>query len=141
MNAFKMFFGEFWPIFIGGTIGFSMAWLVRGHLLFVGPKSFTELANFTKDEQKRLLVEASKEGFCRWRSFVPVVVFTAIFSCGIALGRTLPKVIISFPDSFWVHILFAMLFAIVGGSLADLIARHFLRPYLKKCIERIAHAA
>ena len=140
MNTLQIFFGEFWPIFFGVSFGLSLVWLARrfasdGHLPFIGPKSFTELADFPKAEQKRLLHEASKEASGHWRSFVPVILFAVLFSFGFAVGRTLPKVT-TLHDSFWVHIVFACPFAVFGGSLAGRLEVRYVRSFLRSCIER-----
>jgi len=144
MNTLQIFFGEFWPAFIGMVIGNSFVWLAwrsasDGYLPFIGPKSFPELASFTKDEQKRLLHEASKEASGHWRSFVPVMVFSVIFSLGFAVGRTLPKVT-TLPDSFGVHAAFACLFAMLGGWAAGRLAMRYVKPFLKKYIEAMSYA-
>ena len=144
MNTLQIFLGEFWPTFVGVSIGLSLVWLAMrsasdGHLPFIGPKSFRELFGFTKDEQKRLIHEASKEAFRQWRSFVPVVVFAALFSSGMAMGRTLPKVT-TLPDSFWVHVAFVSPFAVIGGWLAGRLEVRYVRPFLRRCIERRNHA-
>ena len=145
MNALSIFLGEFWPPFIGVAVGLSVVWHARrsaldGYPPFIGPKSFTELSGFPKDQQKQLLHEASTEAFAGWRSFIPVVVFAAMFAAGAALGRTLPKVA-TVPDSFWVHTGFAAFFAAFGGGLAGRLEVRHLRPFLKASIERIQHAA
>ncbi len=145
MNAISIFLGEFWPPFIGVTVGLSVVWVARraasdGYLPFIGPKSFTELSGFAKDHQRRLLHEASNEAFGGWRSFLPVVGFAATFAAGAALGRTLPEVT-AIPDSLWVHAGFAALFAAFGGWLAGRLGVHHLRPFLKASIERTSHAA
>ena len=145
MNALSIFLGEFWPPFIGVTFGLLVVWLARrsasdGYPPFIGPKSFTELSGFVKNQQRQLLHEASTEAFAGWRSFIPVVLFAAMFAVGAALGRTLPKVT-TVPDSLWVHPGFAALFAALGGSLAGRLGVRHLRPFLKASIERTQHAA
>jgi hypothetical protein len=145
MNALSIFLGEFWSPFIGVTIGLSVVWLARRsssdwYPPFIGPKSFTELSGFAKDQQKQLLHEASSEAFAGWRYFVSVVMFAAMFAAGAALGRTLPKVT-TVPDSLWVHAGFAALFAAFGGWLAGRLHVRHLRPFLKASIERTQHAA
>jgi len=126
------------------SIGLSLVWLAMRsasdwRLPFIGPKSFQELGGFTKDEQKRLIHEASKAASKQMRSFVPVIVFAALFSCGAAVGQTLPKVT-TVPDSFWVHAAFACLFAAIGGWLAARLEVGYVRPFLRACIERTSHA-
>ena len=145
MNALSIFLGEFWPPFIGVTFGLSMIWLSwrsasDGYPPFIGPKSFTELAGFAKNQQKQLLHEASTEAFAGWQSFIPVVVFSTVFAAGAALGRTLPK-ITTVPDSLWVHAGFAALFGAFGGWLAGRLEVRHLRPFLKASIERTQYAA
>jgi hypothetical protein len=76
MKMLQIFFGEFWPTFVGVFISLSFVWLSRrfasdGYLPFIGPKSFAELATFAKGKQEQLLHEASKEASSCWRSFVP----------------------------------------------------------------------
>jgi hypothetical protein len=140
MNAFQIFFGEFWPTFVGSSIGLSLAWVAKhDYLPFIGPSTFTELAVFTKDEQKRLLHEASKEALAQWHSFIPTLVFLVIFPFGSALAHTLPK-ITTLPDSFWIHVVFGGLFGALGCWLAIRLGVLYVRPFLIRCIERTRHA-
>jgi hypothetical protein len=144
MNTLQILFGEFWPTFVGMSVFFSFVWLAPrlacdGYLPFISPKSFPELATFAKDEQKGLLHEASKEASSQWRSFVPTVVFVALFSFGVAVGHTLPKVS-ALPDSFWVHVVFDCLFAVVGFWLAGRLTAQYMRPFLKRYIESTSQA-
>jgi hypothetical protein len=139
MNTLQIFFGFLWAPLIGWSVGITFVWLAiyfssEGCLSYAGPKLFTELGIFTKDEQKRLLHVAMQEAG-RWRSFIPFVVVLAFAPFGAALGRTIPK-IPALPDSLWVHALFAGVFGGIGGWLAVWLGALFIRPFLKRGIER-----
>ncbi len=149
MNTLRVFFGEFWGIFIGVAIGASCVWLARrlasnGYLPFIGPKFFPELSAFGKKDQRRLLHKASAIAFRHWESFVPIPVFAVTFSVGIAVGLTIPKVT-TLPDSLWSRVLsgalFAALFGAIASWLASRLTARYLRPFLKECIENASHVA
>ncbi|HTD88600.1 MAG TPA: hypothetical protein VK850_18660 [Candidatus Binatia bacterium] len=140
MNTLKIFFSEFWPPFIGVAVGVSTVWLlhrfgsdVRVRLLT--PKAFVELASYSKEEQRRLLHEASTEAFRHWRAFVPVVVLAFFLATGSAVAHTLPKVTRS-PDSWWVTLPVVMVFAVFGWWLAGALMTRYVRPFLQACLDR-----
>jgi hypothetical protein len=93
--------------------------------------SFPELAVFTKDDQQRLLREASREAFGAL-SFVPILVVLAFWWVGFALGLTLQKVT-ALPA--WVLEVLAVLFLVLGGWLGRRLEAHRVRPFLKKLID------
>lgn len=134
MNTLHIFFSEFWPFFVVAIIVLPLIqWgrhvsLDGNAAVFVGPHSFRELSTFSKAEQKRLLHEADREAFPRWRFFLPTLIYVAIFSGGMATAWTLPKVT-TLPDSFWVRIGFVILFVGLGGWLAGRLEARFIRRY------------
>jgi hypothetical protein len=145
MNAISTFLAEFWAPFIGATFGVSIVWLAKrsasgGYPLFIGPKAFPELSDFTKDRQKQLLHDANKEAFAGWGSFLPVVVFATMLATGVALGHTLPS-FTALPNSMWLHAIFAVIFAGFGGWLVGRLGMVRIRPFLQKSIENETQCA
>jgi hypothetical protein len=144
MNILQIFFAEWWPAFLGLGVVFVVFWFAGRfasdtYFLFTSPKSFKELAGYSEDEQKRLLQVASRETFRCWRSVLPAIVFALVVSGGVALGRTIPKVT-PLPDTWWVHITFAALFAGAAGWLGMRLAVNCVRPFLRRLIERTNQA-
>jgi len=145
MNTLYTFFSEFWPLLIvvapvAALITLGRRVSLDRNAVFIGPRSFRELASFSKDEQKRLLHQADRAAFPRWRLIFPVLLYAANFSSAVAIGRTIPKVM-TLPDSFWVSFGFVAVFVILGGWLSGLLEAHCIRPFLKIQIERMQHAA
>jgi len=145
MNILQIFFTEWWPTFLGFGVVLVGLWFAgrfasHGYFLFTSPKSFKELAGFSEVEKKRLLQVASKETFRCWRSVLPAIAFALVLSGGIALGRTIPKVT-SLPDTWWVHVIFAALFAGATGWFVMRLAVSCVRPFLQRLIERTSHVA
>jgi len=135
----KDFLLHFSALFIVVTFGMAFLWpLVRSasdaRPPFVSAKAFPELAGLGKDEQKRLLAEATRASFRHWRSFVPFLVFGIFFAIGEAMACTLPKVT-TVPDSFWETAITMGVFALLGAWLAGRLSVNHIRPFLKKCIE------
>jgi len=138
-NIMKDFLLHFSAVFIAVTFSMAFLWpLVRSasdaRPPFVSAKAFPELAGLGKDEQKRLLAEATRASFRHWRSFVPFLVFGIFFATGDAMARTLPKVT-SVPDSFWATVITVSVFVLPGAWLAGRLSANHIRPFLKKCIE------
>ncbi len=145
MDTLEIFLSEFWPPFIGASVGISVVWLLRRSgsdscLPFLNRKAFAELVGYSTDEQKRLLHEASTEAFRHWRSYVPVAVLAFFLATGAAVSHTLPKVT-TIPDSLWVTLPVMMVFVGFGGWLTSILTTSYVRPYLRTCIERPRHAA
>jgi len=145
MNTLQIFFTEWWPTFAGIGVVMVGMWFAgrfasHGYFLFTSPKSFRELAGRSEGEQRRLLQEASKETFRSWRSVLPPIAFALVLSVGIALGRTIPKVT-ELPDTWWVHVIFAAIFAGVAGWFVMQLAVSCVRPFLRRLIERTSHVA
>jgi hypothetical protein len=145
METLKTLFSEFWSPFIGAGIGGSVVWFLSrsmpdGRMPFLSPKSFVELAGYSKEEQKHLLHKASAEAFRHWQSFLPVVVLVFFFAAGAAFAHTLPK-ITTIPNSWWVRMLVVMVFAALGGWLAGSMTTRYVRPFLRTIIERPPDAA
>jgi hypothetical protein len=145
MDTLKIVLSEFFPPFTGALVGVSVVWLLRrsgsdGCLPFLNRKAFAELVGYSKEDQKRLLHEASTEAFRHWRSFVPVGVLAFFFATGAAVAHTLPKVT-TIPDSWWVTLPVVMGFAAFGGWLAGALTTRYVRPFLRACLERLHHAA
>ncbi len=143
MNTLRIFFGEFWPAFVGVSVSLSFVWLARrfasdGYLPFIGPKSFTELADYSKEEQNRLLHEATAEAFRHWRSFLPGAVLAICFATGAAIAHTLPR-FTTIPDSPWITLPLVMVFAGFGAWLAGTLTTRCVRPFLRACIEKSHH--
>lgn len=143
MRTLTIFLSAFWPPFIGALVGASIVWLIRrsaGRLLFLNPKAFSELAGYSKQEQTRVLHDASAEASRHWGSFVPGALFAFFIATGVALGPTLRKVA-GIPGSLWVSISAAMVFAAFGSWLAIALTTRYVRPFLQACLERSQRAA
>jgi hypothetical protein len=139
MNIPEIFLHELWETWwwwiCVGPVGLSICVLIRlasrRRTFYNGPESFPELAAFTKDDQQRLLREASREAFGAL-SFVPVLVFLAFWWGAPALGMTLRKVTVP----AWVVIVLLPVFLGLGHWLARRLEAHRVRPFLKKRIDR-----
>jgi hypothetical protein len=145
MNFLRIFFAELWPVLLGVGLVLVGLWFAgrfasHSYFLFTSPKSFNELAGYSEDEQKRLLQVASKETFRCWWSVLPSIAFALVFSGGIALGMTLPKVT-ALPDTWWVHTIVAALLAGEAGWLVMRLAVSCVRPHLQRLIARTSHVA
>jgi len=145
MNSLRIFFAEWWLIFLCQSFVFVGMWFagrfgLHGYFFLTSPKSFKELAAFSEDEKKRLLQEASKETFRCWRSVVAPVACALVLSAGIAFGWTIPKVT-TLPDTWWVHTVFGASFAGATGWFVPRLAKSCVRPFLRSLIERTSHAA
>jgi hypothetical protein len=145
MNTFNIFFSEFWvpfacaaPIFALLQLGRRLS-LAGSAAVFIRPASFQELCSFSKEEQKRLLHEADKEAFPRWRFFCPVLIYAVLFSAGAAFGRTLLKVA-ALPDSVWVSAGLAGLSVALLAWLASRLEVRCIRPFLKVQIAKTRNA-
>lgn len=139
LDTLKILLSEFWPLFIGASVGLSVVCLLRrfgsdGCLPFLNRKAFAELAGYSKDEQRRLLHEASTEALRHLRSYVPVAVFAFFFATGAAVAHTLPKVT-TIPHSWWVTLPVVMVFGAFGGWLAGALTTRYVRPFLRACLE------
>jgi len=139
MNIPEIFLREFWEtwpsacaVAVGLLIGLVVRLASNGGGTFIAPtKSFPELAAFTKDDQLRLLRDASLEAFSAL-SFVPILALFA-FACGLpALARTLQNVTAL---SGSVVILLTCLFLVLVYWLARRLEAHRVRPFLKKLID------
>lgn len=135
MDTLKILLAEFWWPFIGVLIGMLLVWLLRRRacdacLPLVNTRSFAELSAYSKDEQVRLLHEASKEAFRHLSSYTPVAVFVFFFAAGEAVAHTLPKVT-TIPSSWWVIWPIVAVFAAFGGWLAGSLTIRLLRPLLR----------
>ena len=144
MNILKIFLSEFWSPSITALVCVSVLWFLRRsdvYFFFVNnPKAFSELAGYPKEEQRRLLHEASIEAFRHWRAFVLVVIFAFFFVTGVAVARTIPKVT-TIPDSWWAELLVVMAFGAFGAWLVGALTTRYVRPFLRACLERSHHAS
>ena len=146
MNTLHILFSQFWPFFVAAIIVVPLVqWgrhisLGGNAALFIGSRSFAELSSFSKEEQERLLHAADREAFPGWRFFLPTLIYALVFSGGIAIATTLPKVA-TLPYSFWVSGGVGILFVGLGGWLAGRLEARSIRRYLKIHIERTHHAA
>jgi len=140
MTAFRIFFDNFWPTFIGAAVMFPLLHFGRrksldgNAVVFIGPSSFRELSAFPDDKQKRLLHEADREAFARWRFFVPSMVFVVIFSASLGIGTTIQKVS-SLPDSFWVRTGLGLGLFLICSWVASRWEAHSVRRFLRSHIE------
>ena len=145
MDTLKIFLSYFWPLFIGALIGSLGTWFLRraGYGRFflpsLNPKGFAELAGYSKEEQKRLLHEASTEAFRHWRGYFPVSAFVYVIATGLAVAHTLPKVT-TIPSSLWFKLAVFTVFACLGAWLNRILTTRYLRPFLRTCIERSREA-
>lgn len=141
----KTFLAEFLPAFIGTILGMSFVrWLLmRFHsetrLPFLA-EPFPELSTYSKDEQRRLLHEASQLAFRHWRSYVPIIVLAISFGMGAATVHLLSKVTMTIPDSIWARAAVCAIFGGVGGWLAGKTTTRIVRPFLRTCLERANQA-
>ena len=145
MSTLKIFLSEFWSPSINALAAVSVYWFFRrsdayAYFLFVKPKGFGELAGYPKEEQRRLLHEASMEAFRHWRSLVPLVIFAFFFATGVAVAHTIPKVT-PIPDSWWVRLLVVAAFAAFGCWLVGALQTRYVRPFLRAYLERSHHAS
>ncbi len=143
MNTLKIFLSEFWLPFINVSVAVSGVWLLRRfvpdpRLLLLNRRAFAELVGYSKEEQRRLLHDASTEAFRHWRSFVPVAVVALFVATGAAVAHTLPKVT-TIPDSWWVTEPVVMVFVAFGAWLAAALTTGYVRPFLRACLERSHH--
>ena len=120
MDTLKIFLSAFWPAFIGALIGSLVVYLgcragydSRFLRPSLNPKSFAELAGYSKEEQKRLLHEASTEAFRHWRGYFPVSAYLYVIATGIAVAHTLPKVT-TIPSSLWFKLAVLTVFVCLG---------------------------
>jgi len=104
--------------------------------MFVGVKSFKEIRTFAKHEQERLLSEAWSEAYPGWRTFIPVVAYSFIFSGALALCETL-RTLRMIPRGGVAAPLLAGAFVGVGVLFQGMWQVHRMRPYLLRCIERL----
>ena len=142
MEAFKFFLSEFWIPFGGIIVLAFIFWFVRrpasgGCPPFIGARSFKELSDLPKEEQKGVLREASREAFSGVATMALIVVFSAVFASGIAFGRILPSVF-PVPTSLWVTVVTAALFAGLAVLVSGWLGKRRVRPYLKRCLEKPA---
>ena len=142
MNIPEIFLSELWEIrwfSCAVAVGLSIGVLVRfvsfvsnGCLTFFNrTESFPELSAFTKDDQQRLLRDASLEAFSAL-SFVPILVGPAFLLGGFALALTLQKVT-ALPA--WGAAVLTGLFFGLGWWLARRLEARRVRPFLKKLID------
>jgi hypothetical protein len=139
MNIPEVFLHELmekWWLGCGAAVGLLSRFVLnmassRCRTFYTRAKSFPELAAFSKDDQQRLLAEASRKAFSAL-SFVPVLVFLALCWGGFALMSTLLKVN-ALP--LWVAMVFAGLFLPLGLWLTERLEAHRVRPFLKKLID------
>ena len=145
MDTIEIFFSEVWLPFICATpiialLQFGRRVSLEGTAaVFVRPGSFRELSTFSREEQKRLFRDADRQAFPRWRFYLPVLIYAAVFSAGIASARTLSE-IMAFPDSVWMRAGFAGLAVALLAWLASRLEARCIRPFLKNQIERTHHA-
>jgi hypothetical protein len=139
MNIPEIFLREFWDIrwwisalAFAFLIGLVIRLASNGGGTFIAPtKSFPELAAFAKDDQERLLREASREAFSAL-SFVPILVVLAFWWVAAAVGATVQEVTAL---SYWVGFVLSVLFGVLGFWLAQRLEAHRVRPFLKKLID------
>jgi hypothetical protein len=143
VNILEIFLRELWEPWwwiCAVAVVISIAVLVRfaskGYLtFFTSTGSFPELAAFTKDDQLRLLREASREVFSAL-TFVPILVFIAFLMGGLALARTLQEVTALNDWVVIVLIVLPCLFAGLGIWLGHRLEARSVRPFLRKLIDR-----
>ena len=145
MKFIEVFLSAFWPAFIGSLVGWSVAWLAKRAasetvLPFLGPKSFKVLSSFPEGEQNRLLHDAIKEAFGRWRWLIEFVLFPLTFSFAAVLGSTLVKVIVAAGPS-WISACSAGAFAGLAFWLVNRLEVRYLKPFLETQIGRGRHAS
>jgi len=146
MDTLKLFLSAFWPAFIGALIGSLVVWFGRRSrydsrlLPSLNPKGFAELAGYSKEEQKRLLDEASTEAFRHWRGYFPVSAFLFVIATGLAVAHTLPK-IKTIPNSLWLNLAVVTVSIGLGGWLTGILTTRYVRPFLRTCIERSREAS
>jgi hypothetical protein len=132
MNILEIFlhaWRERWWFLCGTTMIFLVVLVGRfasSRTFFNDTKSFPELGAFSKDDQQRLLREASREAFSAL-SFVPPLIALAFFWVGFTLALTLVKVT--------ARVVLTCLFVVFGGWLARRLEAHRVRPFLKKLID------
>jgi hypothetical protein len=134
MSELQIFLGEFGPTFIGVSIVFSMVSLGRvlslnGTASFIGPKYFEMLNTFPMDVQRQLLHDAYRKAYPGWRSSIPVLIYSTLFSVSIAAGQTLTKIGI-IPDSLWLSVVMSMLILGLGGWIIRRLEVNHIRPFL-----------
>jgi hypothetical protein len=145
MHTIEAFFRETWSTFIIVTpvmvlLQFGRRVSLEGTAaVLVRPRSFRELCAFSREEQRRLFRDADREAFPRWRFYLPVLIYAAVFTSGTAGATTLSD-ILCFPDSVWMRAGLAGLVVALPGWLASRLEAHCIRPFLKYQIERTHHA-
>ena len=146
MDTLKIFLSTFWPAFFGALIASLGVWILRRFhydsfpLPSLNPKGFAELAGYSKEEQKRVLDEASTKAFRHWRGFFPAYAFVFVTATGIAVAHTLPKVT-TIPKSPWLSLAVVTVFIVCGGWLTRFLTTRYVRPFLRACIERSHEAS
>lgn len=147
MDTLKIFLSYLWPAFIGALIGSLVVYLGRragydSRFLrpSLNPKRFAELAGYSKEEQKRLLHEASTEAFRHWRGYFPVSAYLYVVATGVAVAYTLPKVT-TIPNSMWLNLAVVTVFIVCGGWLTRILTTRYVRPFLRTGIERSREAS
>jgi hypothetical protein len=140
MNTVQFLFDEFWPTFVGAAVVFALVQIGRrvsldgAAGLFTGPKAFPELRGFPEHEKRRLFHEADKQAFPGWRCTVPALIFAALLSGSMALGRTIAKTA-GFPDSFWVKAGLEVALLLLGFWFARWWEARSIRRFLRSRIE------
>ena len=145
METIKSFLSEFWSPFIGASFGLGIVWLLvryasDSRLLFLTASAFPELSMHGKNEQRRLLHEASALASRRRRSFVPIIMLAICFGTGAAVARTLSNAR-AIPDSLWARSGVCGVFGALGGWLAIRTTTRFVRPFLRSCLDKTIHVA
>ena len=140
MEAAKIFLEQFCPTFIGITLGASFAWWLLTRVradarlpFLAGP--FPELSAYGKEEQRRLLHEASVMAFPHWRLFVPVIVLAGCVGTGAAVGHVLSETD-TIPDSLWIRMGIAAVCGVLGYWLTCWMTTRYVRQFLRTCLER-----
>src|SRR5690349_13868581 len=108
MHTIEAFFLEAWFPFLMATSFMALLQFGRrvslegAAAIFARPGSFSELSAFSREEQTRLFRGADREAFARWRIFLPVLGYAAVFTSGMVIARTVSEVS-NYPDSTWMR--------------------------------------
>jgi hypothetical protein len=94
-SHFNLYFGEFWPPFIGLLIGLwitqKLSPATRFPFWIFKEKAFPQLSEKGERERSSLLRSAIEEAFGGWSWWIPNIVFASFFATGYSVARIIGK--------------------------------------------------
>ena len=87
-----------------------------------------------------MFIEADREAFANWRALVAPLILSVLLCGSVSMAHTVPKITV-LPDSLWVWLASYLAVCGPGSWLAGRWEVHRIKPFLKKHITRLEHAA